>query len=147
MTNLGWSRAVAVGALTVLVLGTTSAARRSAGVMSLTLSVAPNPVVFAPTTVGGFNYQLVTVSNSGEVGEYIATATPVDADPFFATFAGTCQGSTGPGGAYYVPPSGSCTFQWGFKPSRPGKVTGSGTLSFASGATLNLAFSGKGMPH
>ena len=112
------------------------------------LSVSPSAVVFSNTTVGTFDYQMVTVSNTGTDGDYIATADAVPNPPFFPTFAGTCNTSIGPSGAnYWIPAGESCTFQWGFHPSKPGKQSGVGTLSFASGATASVTLTGKGTPH
>jgi hypothetical protein len=134
--------------ITLLIMFTTSAARRSAAVGGPVLSVSPTTVAFAPTPVGEFSYEIVTITNTGDATDFISSATPVES-PFFATFAGTCNTSIDPisGKNYYIPPGFSCTFQWGFNPSRPGRQTGTGTLSFESGATLAVAFTGRGLPH
>ena len=139
-------RTVAAAMLTMLTVFTTSAARRSA--VGPVLSVSPTAVVFAPTPVGEFSYEIVTISNTGDATDFISSATPVES-PFFATFGGTCNVSIDPisGKNYYIPPGSSCTFQWGFNPGRPGRQTGTGTLNFESGATLTVALTGRGLPH
>lgn len=142
------TRTVAAAVITMLIMFTTSAARRSAAVGGPVLSVSPTTVAFAPTPIGGFSYEIVTITNSGDATDFISSATPVES-PFFATFAGGCNFSVDPisGKNYYIPPGSSCTFQWGFSPGRAGRQTGTGTLSFESGATLTVSFTGRGLPH
>jgi hypothetical protein len=132
----------------MLTMLTTSAARRSAAVGGPVLSVSPTTVAFAPTPVGVISYEIVTITNTGDATDFISSATPVES-PFFATFAGTCNTSVDPITLknYYIPAGSSCTFQWGFDPSRPGRQTGTGTLNFESGATLTVSFTGRALPH
>jgi hypothetical protein len=135
---------VAAGALTVLVLLTTTAAR-STRTPGPVLSVSPSAITFATITAGEFDYQMVTITNSGDAGDYIQTATADPDPPFFPTFGGTCNTSIGPDGVtpYYIPAGGSCTFQWGFHPTHPGKRTGTGTLVFVTSAPIDVSLSGK----
>jgi hypothetical protein len=142
------TRTVAAAMITMLTMFTTSAARRSAEVSGPVLSVSPTAVVFAPTPVGEFSYEIVTITNTGDATDFISSATPV-ASPFFATFGGTCNFSVDPisGKNYYIPPGSSCTFQWGFNPSRPGRQSVTGTLYFESGATLTVSLTGRALPH
>jgi len=142
------TRTVAAAVITMLIMFTTSAARRSAAVSGPVLSVSPATVVFAPTPVGGFTYATVTITNSGDAADFISTATPVE-PPFFAPFAGTCNTSVDPisGKNFYLLPGSACTFQWGFNPSRAGRQTATGTLYFESGATLTVSLIGRGLPH
>jgi len=142
------TRTAAAAMIMILTMFTTSAARRSAAVGGPVLSVSPTAVAFAPTPVGGFSYEIVTITNTGDATDFISSATPVES-PFFATFGGTCNFSVDPitGKNYYIPAGSSCTFQWGFNPSRPGRQTGTGTLNFESGATLTVSFTGRALPH
>jgi len=142
------TRTAAAAMIMILTMFTTSAARRSAAVGGPVLSVSPTSVAFAPTPVGGFSYEIVTITNTGDATDFISSATPVES-PFFATFGGTCNFSVDPitGKNYYIPAGSSCTFQWGFNPSRPGRQTGTGTLNFESGATLTVSFTGRALPH
>jgi hypothetical protein len=137
-----------VAASALLLISTTSATRRSVAVVGPVLSVSPTALVFATTVVGDFAYGIVTVTNSGDAADYISTATADPNPPFFPTFAGTCNTSVdGNGQNYYIPAGTSCTFQWGFHPSRAGRVNGSATLSFQSGATLTIDLTGMGKPN
>ena len=86
MRKLRWSQAVATWALTVLVLSTTSAARRSARVPGPILSVSPTTVSFGTTQVGEFETEFVTIANSGDVG--ITSARPMQTVIFFRPSAG-----------------------------------------------------------
>jgi len=149
MTKHRWTQAFVAAGLTVLVMFTTSATRSRVAVVGPILSVTPTAITFAPTVVGAFNYQLVTITNSGDAADYITTATASPNPPFFPTFGGTCNTSIDPNNNknYYIPPGFSCTFQWGFHPEKPGRRPGTGTLFFDSGATLAVTFSGVATPH
>jgi hypothetical protein len=149
MTKHRWSQPVRAAGLTVLVMFATSATRSRVAVVGPILSVTPTAVTFDPTVVGGFNYQFVTITNSGDAADYITTATASPYPPFFATFAGTCNTSIDPNNQqnYYIPPGFSCTFEWGFNPAKPGRRPGTGTLVFQSGATLAVTFAGVATPH
>lgn len=144
MRKLQLPHTVLAGLLAVLLISTTSAARRSVAVVGPVLSVSPTAITFANTAVGEFDYQIVTITNSGDEADYILTA---NADqPFFPTFGGTCNFSVdGNGQNYYIPAGTSCTFQWGFNPAKPGKSTGEGTLFFQSGAKIDVSFTGRGL--
>ncbi len=85
----------------------------------------------------------MTITNNGELTETLTTAEATPNPPFFPTFGGTCNVQY----SYMLPAGQSCTFQWGFKPQHPGKVTGTGTISFLSGASLGVVLVGKGTPH
>ena len=147
MTRVRRLPPVAAVALTVLVLLTSTAARsrRTPGPV---LSVSPAAITFATVAPGEFDYQLVTVANTGDADDYIQTATATPDPPFFPTFGGTCNTSIGPDGVtnYFIPAGGSCTFQWGFHPARPGKQTGTGTLVFVTSAPITVTFSAKSKP-
>jgi hypothetical protein len=113
------------------------------------LSVSPSVVVFSNTPVGpdcpGANcsYAEVTITNNGSQTEHLTTAEATPNPPFWPTFGGTCNVTY----AYYLPGGESCTFEWGFKPQKPGKFTGTGTISFESGASVGVVLIGKGKPH
>jgi hypothetical protein len=110
------------------------------------LTVSPTAVAFANTAVGtqcpGANcsYAMVTITNTGNQIERLVSAKGNPTPPFWPTYGGTCNVKY----LYLLPPKESCTFQWGFKPQNPGKFTGTGTISFESGATVNVALSGVG---
>ncbi len=103
------------------------------------LTVSPSVVVFSDTPVGAISYAEVTITNNGSNAEPITGAEPANA-PLWATWGGTCNVIYGKA----VPAGASCTFQWGFKPDRPGRVSTIGTISFHSGASLGVVLTGKG---
>jgi hypothetical protein len=124
------------------------------------LTVSPTSLTFGPTPVGTFDYEIVTISNSGDAADYISTVnfpTATPDPPFFPTFGGSCNTSIDPNDPnqrnYWIPAGGSCTFQWGFHPTTrgggrpPWTATGSGTLSFDSGASFSIDFTGLSTPH
>ena len=41
----------------------------------------------------------------------------------------------------------SCTFQWGFKPQKPGQRRDTGQVTFESGAAVSIDLEGRGTPH
>jgi streptogramin lyase len=109
------------------------------------LTVSPNALVFPPTPAGpnypdNFSFQSVAITNSGPTNQILTTATADPDPPFFPTFGGTCNTVYG----YNIPPGATCTFQFGFNPPAPGSYTGSGTISFSSGAALHVGLSGTG---
>lgn len=134
-------------------LGTIAASDQAAATSNL--AVTPSSITFPTTPVGGFSYDTVTISNTGDTADYLVTATASPDPPFFPTFGGTCNTSIDPNGrTYWIPAGGSCTFQWGYHPTtRPGKgrppwtQTGTGTLFFDSGTTLAVSFTGQVSPH
>ena len=124
-------------------------------IASSNLTVSPASLFFGPTAFGSFDYDIVTISNTGDAADYITTATATPDNTFFPTFAGTCNTSVDPDDPndpprnYYIPAGGSCTFQWGFSPPvrRPRFYAGSGTIYFDSGASLTITFGAFGIPH
>lgn len=120
------------------------------------LTVSPTSLTFGPIPVNSFVYAMVTITNTGDAADYIASATPVEGT-FFATFAGTCNTSVDPNDPlernYWIPAGGSCTFQWGYHPTTrgggkpPWTQTGSGTLTFDSHAPISISFTGLATPH
>jgi hypothetical protein len=150
MSRQRWLRACVVGALGGLVITTTGgfAREQRAGRLGPVLTYFPRPVDFGTTVVGEIAYQLVTIQNNGDADDYLSTATATD--PFFPTFGGTCNTSLDPLDPthnYRIPAGGSCTFQWGFNPTHPGKYNGTGTLQFEQSATLPVNFVGRGTKH
>jgi hypothetical protein len=142
------TQTVAAAMVTMLIMFTTSAARRSAAVAGPVLSVSPTTVAFPLTPVGGFSYEIVTITNTGDAPDFLTTATPGE-PPLYATFGGTCNLSIDPNTQknYYIPAGSSCTFQWAFNPSRAGRQAATGTLIFESGATLTVLLTGRALPH
>ena len=148
---------IAVAAVSLL-LSAYAEPRRSTSlpVPASNLSVSPTSLTFGPIAVNGFTFAMVTITNSGDAADYIATATPVEGT-FFATFGGTCNTSIDPSDPlqrnYWIPAGGSCTFQWGFHPTTrgggrpPWTSTGSGTLFFDSHAPISISFTGLATPH
>ena len=143
------SRTFAAGTILAFIVATVSGFAVGGGTATAAgLTLSPTALTFAPTTVGDFDYQMVTITNGGAEAEYISTATTSGNPPFFPTYGGTCNFSVDETNKnYYIPAGESCTFQWGFHPARPGKQMGTGTLYFDSGATLTVTFTGKGTPH
>lgn len=148
MSRQRWLRLGVVGALGALMITTTGGftTRKRVAKPGPVLSVSPTAVTFATVSVGAFDYQMVTITNSGDATDYISTAT-ADA-PFFPTFGGTCNTSIDPNDPnhrnYWIPAGSSCTFQWAFNPTtHPGKYTGTGTLIFDVSSPLNVSLTGK----
>jgi hypothetical protein len=110
------------------------------------LTVSPTEIAFANTAAGtecpGANcsYAMVTITNNGSQTERLVSAKGDPTPPFWPTYGGTCSVQY----LYQLPPKESCTFQWGFKPQKPGKFKGTGTITFESGATVNVALTGVG---
>ena len=113
---------------------------------SASLTVSPSEVSFANTAVGSVcpgancSYAIVTITNTGTQTERLVGAKGDPSPPFWPTFGGTCNVKF----LYLIPPKTSCTFQWGFKPQEPGKAKGSGSISFESGAAVNVVLTGVG---
>ena len=99
------------------------------------LSVTPTTVRFPPTAPGSYSYQSVTITNSGTSPETFSGGNTPSAK-FFST-QGHCSGPN-----YYtsIPAGSSCDYEFGYAPSNPGVQCGAGTISFESGAVLNLTF-------
>ena len=115
----------------------------------MSLSVSPTALSFPGTPVGpdcpGANcaYAIVTITNTGSETEHLIGAAAGSYGPFWPTYGGTCNTPN----MYYLSPGASCTFQWGFKPGKPGHVQDTGTISFESGATVSVDLEGRGSPH
>ena len=99
------------------------------------LSVTPTTVRFPPTAPGSFSYQSVTITNNGTSPETFSGYTTPSAK--FDATSGHCNG---PSYSLSIPAGGSCDYEFGYAPSNPGAQSGAGTISFESGATLNLMF-------
>ncbi len=112
---------------------------------SVTLSPAiltfPNAVVGGPCQGSGCTYAEVTVANNTDATVTLVTATA--SANFFPTYGGTCNVPD----AFSIPAGASCTFQWGFKPARPGMSAGTGTITFGDGETPSVLLVGSGSPH
>jgi hypothetical protein len=114
----------------------------------MSLTVSPSSLTFPPTPVGpdcpGDNcaYADVTISNSGPDTEHLVGA-DAPSGAFWPTFGGTCNVQH----LYFLPAGQSCTFQWGFKPEKPGQRRDTGHISFESGASLSVELEGRGTPH
>jgi hypothetical protein len=100
------------------------------------LSVTPTTVRFPPTALGSFSYQSVTITNNGTSTETLSSYTTPSAE-FWAT-SGRCEGP--PDYPISIPAGSSCDYEFGYAPSNPGAQSGAGTISFESGAVLNLMF-------
>jgi hypothetical protein len=99
------------------------------------LSVMPTTVRFPATALGTTSYQLVTITNGGTSAETFSSYTTPSAK--FGATQGHC------GGPYYytsIPAGSSCDYEFSYSPSNPGAESGAGTISFESGAILNLLF-------
>ena len=126
---------------------TTSSAQEVTVAMSL--SISPTTLSFSPTPVGpecpGANcsYAEVTITNNGATTEHLVGATAGSPAPFWPTFGGTCNVAH----MYFLPAGASCTFQWGFKPEKPGRVRATGQISFESGESVSIELDGRGTPH
>jgi hypothetical protein len=106
------------------------------------MSVSSTSLTFPTTVVGEFAYLTITIYNNGDADEYLYTATA--SGDFFPTFGGTCNTSIGPTGRnYYIPAGTSCTFQWGFHPSHPGKHIGTGILDFDISPSISISLTGR----
>lgn len=151
MSRQPWLRACVAGALGALIIttagGFTTGKRVKPGPV---LTVAPTSITFANTIVGDFDYQEVTITNAGDAADYLTTATP-SAGTFFTTFGGSCNLSIDPDDPnqrnYWIPAGGSCTLQWAFNPSKPGKQTGTGTLVFDISPSVDVSLTGRGTKH
>jgi hypothetical protein len=86
---------------------------------------------------------MVTITNNGSATEHLVGATTGSPGPFWPTFGGTCNVTK----LYFLPPGESCTFQWGFKPQKPGRARGTGQISFESGESVSVELDGRGTPH
>jgi len=115
----------------------------------MSLTISPAALSFPPTPVGpacpGANctYAEVTITNTGSDTEHLIGAAAGSYGPFWPTFGGTCNTPN----MYYLSPGASCTFQWGFKPSKPGHVQDTGTINFESGDSVSVELDGRGTPH
>jgi hypothetical protein len=125
---------MALAALLAAGLGASSAAQSS-------VSIDPDSVEFPPTPVGAYSYEMATITNAGPADEMIVAVSP-QGESLFPTQAGTCnlQG-------WVIPAGTSCTYQFGFHPDRPGRVRNTLTLTFASGATIEVSLTGRGRRH
>ena len=152
MSRQRWLRACVAGALGALMITTVGAftTGKRGTKPGPVISVTPTSVTFANTLVGEFSYQVVTISNTGNAADYLTVAIPSEGT-FFQTGGGTCNASVDPNDPnqrnYWIPAGFSCTFQWGFNPSKPGKQTGTGTMIFDNSPSIDLSFTGRGTKH
>jgi hypothetical protein len=141
------ARLLVLALLCALTIGAISIGRTATAASNLTVS--PAVLVFPDTVVGtdcpGANctYAEVTITNGGTDTETLTTANTDTDPPFWPTFGGSCNTPD----AYMLPAGESCTFQFGFKPTHPGKFTGTGTINFASGASVSVDLIGFGRHH
>ena len=113
---------------------------------NISMSVSPSAITFAKATSGapcspgpGCTFAEVTVTNNGATTVTLTTASATPNPPFFPTFGGTCNVTY----AYAIPAGASCTFQWGFRPVKPGKFAGTGTINFDNGDAVTVGLLGK----
>jgi hypothetical protein len=99
------------------------------------LTVTPTTVRFPATALGTTSYQLVSITNGGASAETFSSYTTPS--PKFGATQGHCGGPQ-----YYtsIPAGSSCNYEFSYTPSNPGAESGAGTISFESGAILNLLF-------
>lgn len=98
------------------------------------LNVTPTTVEFPHTGAGSYSYESVTITNNGTATETLnGWTTP--STKFWAT-SGTCD----PGGFVDIPPNASCKLEFGYAPANAGADHGPGTITFKSGAVLDLMF-------
>jgi hypothetical protein len=105
------------------------------------LSIDPDTIEFPPTPVGAYSYVTATITNAGPEDDTIVAVFP-QGESLFPTQAGTCNLQS-----WLIPSGTSCTYQFGFHPERPGRVRNTLTLTFASGATVEVSLTGRGRPH
>lgn len=108
------------------------------------VTASPNPLVFPNATVGtgacgsagaACTYATVTLTNETGQDEKIATATAPS--PFWVTWGGTCNSNK------IVPKGGSCTLQFGFKPTARGTAYSSiGYVNYESGSSTPVPLRG-----
>lgn len=125
---------LAAGALLVFLLGVSSAAQTG-------LSISPETITFPPTRVGDFSYEMATITNAGPTDQTVVGVLP-QGEALAPTQAGTCNAQN-----WLIPAGTSCTYQFGFHPERPGRVRNTLTIYFESGATVEVALTGRGRPH
>ena len=102
------------------------------------LSYKSAHLIFPPTKVGAIRYQMATITNDGASAMTLTGATR--SGPFWPTWGGTCNSVQ----SQRVLPAGqSCTFQFGFNPSRPGWQAGIGTIAFDT-TTVYVLLEGRG---
>ena len=95
------------------------------------LSYKSTRLIFPPTKVGAISYQMATVTNDGATAMTLTGA--ARSGPFWPTWGGTCNSVQ----SQRVLPAGqSCTFQFGFNPSRPGRQAGIGAIVFDTSTVL-----------
>ncbi len=109
-----------------------------------TLTVSPRPLVFLHHPVAGAacpgagcDYAYVTIHNgTGRVKKLSSATAPT---PFWPTYGGTCNVQYG----YAIPAHASCTFQFGFRPTKPNtRSSGKASLHFTNGAVLAVTLIG-----
>jgi hypothetical protein len=131
------ARLAACGSAALLALAVSAFA--DAG--SAAAQVTAGPVTPAlRARVGTIAYGMVTITNRGSGAEMLMSATAPN-PPFWPTWGGTCNSVAV---NKVVAPGRSCTFQFGFKPTQKGHVTGQGTITFQSGNTLTVQLTGVG---
>jgi Abnormal spindle-like microcephaly-assoc'd, ASPM-SPD-2-Hydin len=132
------AKLVASASLGLLVLSVSSLADTRTAAASA--AVSPGTVAFGAQQVGKITYRVVTITNTGSSSETLASAAVDPSPAFWPTWGGTCNVQY----LYVIPPGASCTFQFGFEPTRKGHVSGQGTITFQSGNTLTVQLSGVG---
>jgi hypothetical protein len=127
----------ACGSVGLFVLTGSSLVDTSSAAADVTAS--PMPLKFK-TGVGNITYGMVTITNTGGSSETLTGAVAPN-PPFWPTWGGSCNL---PPINRVVLPGRSCTFQFGFKPTQKGHVSGQGTMTFQSGTTLTVELDGVG---
>lgn len=132
-----FARLAACGAAALLALAVSGFADAGSAAAQVTASpVTPS----LRTRVGNITYGMVTITNRGSGAETLMSATAPN-PPFWPTWGGTCNL---PPINKVIAPGRSCTFQFGFKPTQNGHVTGQGTITFQNGNTLTVQLTGVG---
>jgi hypothetical protein len=115
---------------------------------STAVTASPIPLVFPNATVGAgacgstgaksCTYATVTLTNKTGQDEKIVTASAPS--PFWVTWGGTCNSSAN---NKVVPKGGSCTLQFGFRPTAAGtSYSGIGYVNYESGSITPVPLRG-----
>lgn len=131
------ARLAVCGSVGVLVLAVSPLVGTRTAAAAVTVSPAS---LNLKAKVGNITYGMVTITNTGSTSDTLMSAAGDPRPPFWPTWGGTCNVQY----LYILPPGRSCTFQFGFKPRQKGHVSGQGTVTFQSGATLTIQLNGVG---
>jgi hypothetical protein len=128
---------VAIAAACMFAAPVPASATGTLTVSPTTLVFAQHPVVGAACPGAGCTYAFVTIHNGTSRVKKLSFATAPS--PFWPTYGGTCNVTYG----YAIPAHASCTFQFGFKPSKKNThSTGKAGLHFTNGTVLAVTLVG-----